>query len=122
MSSPTPDTTLRRHGVSSRRDLAYPAEMAKDTPKARPALARAADSGIHPVSGQAAPVRPMSYRPTKGTSTSDAIRGPAKDKLVDLGVRIPRSLRKQLRGEAKARHVTVDDLVAAIVAAALPPK
>lgn len=96
--------------------------MAKDTPQARPALARAADSGIHPVSGQAEPVRPMSYRPTKGTSTADAIRGPAKDKLVDLGVRIPKSLRKQLRAEAKARDITVDELVAAIVTAALPPK
>lgn len=47
-----------------------------------------------------------------GSATSDVLRGKAGDKLVEITVRLPKSLRKQLKAEAKARGTTVDDLVA----------
>lgn len=98
------------------------------TPEPRPALSRAADADVHPVSGK--PLAPPSNaRPSsqhQGTtprlgkgSTSDSLRGPAKDKLVDLGVRVPKSVRKRLKAEAKARKVTPDEIVTLILDAAL---
>ena len=88
----------------------------KSAPEPRPALRRAADADVHPVAG-----RPLVERPALGrTPTSDALRGSAKDKLVDLGVRVPKSVRKRLRREAKSRDVSPDELVATILSAALP--
>ncbi len=96
-------------------------------PQPRPALSRAADAHVHPVTGRRAPSisagEPVgkSFKPTKGgPTTADAIMGAAGDKLVDLGVRVPKSVRKKLRQQAKARSVSVDDLVASILSAALP--
>ena len=94
--------------------------MAKSTssqaPAPRPALQRAADADVHPVAG-----RGLAPRPSLGRApTSDALRGPAKDKWVDLAVRVPKSVRKRLRAEAKNREVTPDQLVATILSAALP--
>jgi hypothetical protein len=37
---------------------------------------------------------------------------PDKDKLVDLGVQVPKSLRKSVRQEAGRRGMTVDEVVA----------
>lgn len=93
-------------------------------PPPRPALRRAVDADVHPVTGRSAPAPTPSgktFAPTKGgPTTADALMGPAKDKLVDLGVRVPKSVRKRLRQQAKARGVSVDDLVASILSAALP--
>ena len=101
--------------------------------KPKPALSRAPDANLHPVSGRPLPAaipggvkdgegksKAKSLKPGKGASAADAITGPSKDKYVDLGSRVPKSVRKRLRAEAKAQGVTVDDLVARILDAYLP--
>ncbi len=104
-----------------------PQQSSAATPPPRPALSRAADADVHPVTGRIAPSigagrsAGRSFKPMKGgPTTADSIMGEAGDKLVDLGVRVPKSLRKKLRQQAKARGVSIDDLVASILAAALP--
>lgn len=96
-------------------------------PQPRPALSRAADADVHPVTGRIAPSiaaggsAGRSFKPAKGgPTTADSIMGSAGDKLVDLGVRVPKSVRKKLRQQAKARGMSLDDLAASILAAALP--
>lgn len=94
-------------------------------PQPRPALSRAPDADVHPVTGGSVSLpRPTSgkgFKPAKGgPTTADALMGAAGDKLVDLGVRVPKSVRKKLRQQAKARDMSVDDLVASILTAALP--
>ena len=101
--------------------------------KPKPALSRAPDADLHPVSGRPLPAaipggvkdgegksKAKSLKPGKGASAADAITGPSKDKYVDLRSRVPKSVRKRLRAEAKAQGVTVDDLVARILDAYLP--
>jgi hypothetical protein len=90
----------------------------------RPALSKAPDAGLHPVSGR--PIesdlpgkRSKGLKPGKGATAADAITGPAKDKYVDLGVRVPKSVRKRLRSQAKSEGVTPDDLVSRILARSL---
>ena len=110
--------------------------MAPQTP--RPALSRAPDADLHPVSGRPLPtqvpggvkggkgkskahvVKTKSLKPGKGATAADAITGPPKDKYVDLGARVPKSVRKRLRAEAKAQGVAVDDLLTRILDAYLP--
>ena len=109
-------------------------------------LAKAPDAEVHPVTGPAAPVpaaapaiatpdplpareialpkpkdkaKRKSLKPGKGYATSDAILGATKDKLVDLGVRVPKSVRKRLKAEAKERGLSPDAIVTAILDAAL---
>lgn len=101
-------------------------------PAPRPALRRAADADVHPVTGRRTPApsgpsisrnstASKGFKPAKGgPTTADALMGSAGDKLVDLGVRVPKSVRKKLRQQAKERGVSVDELVANILAAALP--
>jgi hypothetical protein len=114
----------------------------------RPALNRAPDADLHPVSGRPLPnpiagsakpqppapdnsaegkgkrkaqgLKGKSLKPGKGASAADAITGPAKDKYVDLGARVPKSIRKRLRSEAKAQGVDPDDLLARVLDAYLP--
>jgi len=103
------------------------------TPTSRPALKRAADAEVHPAlpatEVKAAPpvvaqveapepkVKPKGkskgnpLKVGKGKATSDALRGKHKTKNVDLGVKVPKELRKQLRKEAVRRGITVDELV-----------
>ena len=84
-------------------------------PQPRPALRRAADADVHPVTGR------TSLKPRKGgATTSDAILTGLTDKKAELTVTIPKSLRKRLKKQAKARNTTIDDLVAGILSAALP--
>ena len=105
--------------------------MAPQTP--RPALTRAPDADLHPVSGRPLPApvpggvakgdgkrKAKSLKPGRGATAADAITGPAKDKYVDLGGRVPKSVRKRLRAEAKAQGVSPDDLLARILDAYLP--
>lgn len=112
-------------------------------------LAKAPDAQVHPVTAPASappptasagpsastapaepsapPVDPESSPPRakgkslkrKGKATSDALLGAPKDKLVDLDVRVPKSVRKRLRAEAKARGLSPDAIVTAILDAAL---
>ena len=51
-----------------------------------------------------------------GKTTSDAVRIP-RGKSVDLGVRVPKPLRKQIRRAAKSAGSTPDVLVAGVLAA-----
>ena len=105
-------------------------------------LAKAPDADVHPVSGPAT-TPPMPTTPPapsadsaaeesappdkvkrkslqrKGKATSDALLGAPKDKLVDLDVRVPKSVRKRLRAEAKERGLSPDAIVTAILDAAL---
>ena len=110
--------------------------MAPQTP--RPALSRAPDADLHPVSGRPLPApvaggvkdgkgkskahagKAKSLKPGKGATAADAITGPAKDKYVDLGARVPKSVRKRLKAEAKAQGVAPDDLLSRILDAYLP--
>lgn len=75
----------------------------------QPGLRKAGDADLHPstpVHVDEAELRRI------GASTADAVGGPDRDRLVDLGVKIPKSLRKQVRAEAKRRGVSVDEVVA----------
>jgi hypothetical protein len=98
--------------------------------KPKPALTRAPDADLHPVSGRPLPApvpggakgkaKGKSLKPGKGATAADAITGPARDKYVDLGARVPKSVRKRLRTEAKAQGVEPDDLLMRILDAYLP--
>ncbi len=99
--------------------------MAKSAPAPRPALTKAPDAGVHPVSGRATTetptIRSTSFRPQRrGATTADAVIQPEESKLVDLSVQIPKPVRKKLKALAKERGVSVDDLVAAILSGSLP--
>ena len=91
-------------------------------PDPRPALSKAPDASLHPVSGRPAADRVPTGRERRGGkgTAADAITGSIKDKYVDLGVRVPKSVRKRLRQEAKARGISPDELATALLAAALP--
>ena len=79
----------------------------------RPTLSKAPDADLHPSTPQPDTSEPSLLR--KGINVSDAVGGPDRDKLVDLGVRVPKSLRKTVRAEAKRRGISVDDLVAEVL-------
>ena len=76
----------------------------------RPALNKASDTDIHPSTPPSTPEDSSLLR--VGATTADAIGMPDKDKLVDLGVQVPKSLRKSVRQEASRRGLTVDEVVA----------
>lgn len=75
---------------------------------ARSPLRKAADADVHPT----APAVDEARFGRRGLSTSDSVGSPDKDKLAELGVRVPKSLRKAVRAEAERRGVTVDEVVA----------
>ena len=76
----------------------------------RPALRKAGDTDLHPSTPPTTNEDSSLLR--VGATTADAIGMPDKDKLVDLGVQVPKSLRKSVRQEAKRRGMTVDEVVA----------
>jgi hypothetical protein len=85
--------------------------MTKASPGiARPSLRKAGDADVHPSTPPSAPEEPSLLR--IGATTADSIGSPDKDKLVDLDVQVPKSLRKAIRAEAKRRGMTLDDVVA----------
>lgn len=67
------------------------------------------------VTPQPLPLTGGGLRRARGRATSDALRGKGGDKLVDLGVRVPKSLRKQLRQAAESRGMSPDELVALLL-------
>ncbi len=76
-------------------------------PTPRAALSRASDAVWHPTLP-----RDVGERvPLNSGNTSDALLGPKEDKLVELTIEIPKSVRKALRKEAEDRGMTVDALV-----------
>ena len=76
----------------------------------RPALRKAGDADLHPSTPQGITEEASFLR--RGLNTSDSIGMPDRDKLVDLGVQVPKSLRKGVRAEAKRRGMTTDEVVA----------
>ena len=76
----------------------------------RPALRKAGDADLHPSTPQATASEPSFRR--RGLNTGDSVGPPDRDKLVDLGVQVPKSLGKSVRDEAKRRGLTVDQVVA----------
>jgi hypothetical protein len=76
----------------------------------RPALHKAGDSDVHPSTPP--PTGDDMSLLRVGATTADAVGMPDKDRLVDLGVQVPKSLRKSVRQEAKRRGITVDAVVA----------
>lgn len=76
----------------------------------RAGLRKAGDADLHPSTPHVGPEDSPLLR--KGLNTADAVGAPDRDKLVDLGVQVPKSLRKLVRAEAKRRGITVDQLVA----------
>jgi hypothetical protein len=79
-------------------------------PADRPPLRKAGDTDIHPSTPPSTTEDSSLLR--VGATTADAIGMPDKDKLVDLGVQVPKSLRKSVRQEAKRRGISVDHVVA----------
>jgi hypothetical protein len=77
-------------------------------PTPRVALSRASDAVWHPTLPRDVGER----APLNSGNTSDALLGPKEDKLVELSIEIPKSIRKALRTEAQDRGMSVDALVA----------
>lgn len=77
----------------------------------RPGLRKAGDAAVHP-STPVATTEDESSLLRRGLTTADSVGAPDRDKLVDLGVQVPKSLRKLVRAEAKRRGISVDALVA----------
>lgn len=71
-------------------------------PTPRPALRKATDADVHPTTYLASP-----------NSTGDAVLG---GKEVEMTVRVPKKLRKELRRIAKMDGVTVDRVVTNAIA------
>jgi len=78
----------------------------------RKGLRKAGDADVHPSTPQAT-AEPSFLR--KGVNTADSVGSPDRDKLVDLGVKVPKSLRKSVRAEAGRRGMSVDHLVAEVL-------
>ena len=76
----------------------------------RPALRKAGDADLHPSVSVHLADEPSMLR--RGITTADSIGAPDKDKPVDLGAKVPKSLRKSVRAEAARRGMTVDAVVA----------
>ncbi len=78
----------------------------------RPALRKSLDSATHPVleSGNSKP-RQMGQEGTHFGNASDSVKVPRTEKLVEICVLIPKSLRKKLKSEAKNQGITFDELI-----------
>ena len=73
-------------------------------PTPRPALRKAADANIHPTT----------HHSLTPATTGDAVLG---GKEVDLTVRVPKKLRKQLKKVASESGLTVDQIATIALAA-----
>jgi hypothetical protein len=76
----------------------------------RTALRKAGDADLHPSTPTHPADEPSLLR--RGATTADSIGSPDRDRLVDLGVQVPKSLRKSIRSEATRRGMSVDAVVA----------
>ena len=72
-------------------------------------LRKAGDADVHPTTP--APAEEPAFL-RRGATTADALGSPDKDRLVDLDVQVPKSLRKAVRQEADRRGITPDEVVA----------
>ena len=69
-------------------------------PTPRPALRKAADAAVHPTTQKASPLA--------SASTGDAL---TEGKTVEIVVRIPKKLRKQVKNAAQDSNLSVDQIV-----------
>ena len=76
-------------------------------PTPRPALGKATDAVVHPT----LPRDHEDRAPLSSGATSDALLGPKRDKLVELSIEVPKSIRKALKTEAEERGLSVDQLI-----------
>ncbi|MDH5278326.1 MAG: hypothetical protein OEW53_04725 [Actinomycetota bacterium] len=106
------------------------------TPEPRPALTKAPDGGLHPAAPKAVPAKhlhpapqapsvppaavddappprfkPGDLRARKAASKAKAAKADKKDDLVDLGVQVPKKLRKAVRKKATKEGWTAQDAV-----------
>lgn len=99
----------------------------KFDPTPRPALRKAADSDVHPISANTASDsetsepkerrKGKSLKAKRGKSSSDTIRvgKPKKrqdDKPVAVTISVTKGQRKELKREAKARGISIEQLIA----------
>ncbi len=76
-------------------------------PTPRAALGKASDAVLHPTM----PRDHEDRAPLSTGATSDALLGPKRDKLVELNIEVPKSIRKALKSEADKRGLSVDQLI-----------
>lgn len=76
-------------------------------PTPRAALTKATDAALHPT----LPRDQEERAPLSTGATSDALLGPKRDKLVELNIELPKSIRKALKTEAEKRGMSVDQLI-----------
>lgn len=69
-------------------------------PTPRPALRKAADAAVHPTTQTASPLA--------SASTGDAL---VEGKVVEMVVRIPKKLRKQVKKAAHDSDLSIDQIV-----------
>ena len=69
-------------------------------PTPRPALRKAADAAVHPTTQTASPLA--------SASTGDAL---VEGKAVEMVVRVPKKLRKQVKKAAQDANLSVDQMV-----------
>jgi len=131
MSTPTPRPALKKSADAHIHPAApgHPMRALRAAPDSTPALESHTDDGAGGDSKPAA-AGSEAHRlsgPLRGT-TSDSLRsatrkartppkGKAADKPVDLGVRVPKSLRKEFRAAVKADKKDPDAVVTAMLKA-----
>lgn len=82
-------------------------------PTPRPALRKASDTSVNPV----IPAEPKAFDQSNrdlgfSGNTGDSVRPKKKAKLIAVTVSLPKSLRKQIKKEAKSRGLSFEDIVA----------
>ncbi len=78
----------------------------------RPALRKSGDSTVHPVlETRSSQPKRMGQDATQFGNSSDSVKQPRKEKLVEVSIVIPKSLRKKLKSEAKNQGITIDELI-----------
>jgi hypothetical protein len=79
----------------------------------RPSLRKAGDSSVHPVSEtKSSEPKRMGPDATGFGNASDSVTRPRREKLVEVSIAIPKSLRKKLKSDAKAKGISVNELIA----------
>jgi len=79
----------------------------------RPSLRKAGDSSVHPVSeAKSSGPKRMGQDATSFGNVSDSVTRPRREKLVEVSIAIPKSLRKKLKSDAKAKGISVNELIA----------
>lgn len=86
----------------------------KRQPQPRPALRKAGDAYVHPATPGAKPRKP-DLRTQPGRSTSDVLRPRKQDPAVTLKVILPKSVRRELRRQAKSAGLEAEQLAAYVL-------